>query len=71
MSRPPDKVLKIIFLISQPKHMIWVLKRTFSMKRFFQSHKHMLKLMGKEINAILGVQTFLIWTYACPQNIVG
>ena len=27
--RPPDKSakLKIIFLISQPKHMLWVLKR--------------------------------------------
>ena len=25
--------------------------------------KHMFKLMGKEINAILGAQTILIWTY--------
>ena len=25
---------KIIF-ISQPKHMLWVLKRTFSMRQFF------------------------------------
>ena len=35
--RPPDKSgqLKIIFLISQPKHMLWVLKRTVSMRRFF------------------------------------
>ena len=35
--RPPDKsaYLKIIFLISQPKHMFWVLKRTVSMRRFF------------------------------------
>ena len=24
-----------IFLISQPKHMLWVLKRTVSMRRFF------------------------------------
>ena len=23
------------FLISQPKHMLWVLKRTVSMRRFF------------------------------------
>ena len=26
---------KFIFLISQPKHMYWVLKRTVSMRRFF------------------------------------
>ena len=26
---------KINFLISQPKHMLWVLKRTISMRRFF------------------------------------
>ena len=26
---------KIIFLISQPKHMLWVLKRTVSVRRFF------------------------------------
>ena len=26
---------KIIFLISQPKYMLWVLKRTVSMRRFF------------------------------------
>ena len=27
--------LKINFLISQPKHMLWVLKRNVSMRRFF------------------------------------
>ena len=26
---------KIIFLIYQPKHMLWVLKRTVSTRRFF------------------------------------
>ena len=26
---------KIIFLISHPKHMLWVLKRTVSMRQFF------------------------------------
>ena len=26
---------KINFLISHPKHMLWVLKRTVSMRRFF------------------------------------
>ena len=27
--------LKNIFLISQPKHMLWVLKRTVSLRRYF------------------------------------
>ena len=54
---PPDKsvYLKIIFIIFQPKHMLWVLKRTVSMRRF------LFKFMGKEIKAILGAQTILIW----------
>ena len=43
--------------------MLWVLKRTVSMRRFFEHTKHMFKLMGKEINAILSAQTILIWTY--------
>ena len=35
--KPPDKsvYLKIISLMSQPKHMLWVLKRTVSLRRFF------------------------------------
>ena len=35
--RPYDKSaeLEINFLISRPKHMLWVLKRTVSMRRFF------------------------------------
>ena len=37
--RPPDKSAywKIIFFISHPKHMLWVLKRTVSMIRFFSA----------------------------------
>ena len=37
MGRPLVKSAyqKINFLISQPKHMLWVLKRTVSMRRFF------------------------------------
>ena len=37
MNRPPDKSVywKIIFFISHPKHMLWVLKRTVSMRLFF------------------------------------
>ena len=36
-SSPTDKSAywKIIFLISRPKHMLWVLKRTVSMRGFF------------------------------------
>ena len=30
----------------------------------FEHPQHMFKLTGKEINAILGAQTVLIWTYA-------
>ena len=35
--RPLDKSAnwKISFFISHPKHMLWVLKRTVSMRRFF------------------------------------
>ena len=35
--RPPDKnaYLKTIFFISHLKHMLWVLKRTVSLRRFF------------------------------------
>ena len=42
--------------------MLWVLKRTVS-DDSFEHPKHMFKLMDKEINAILGAQTILIWTY--------
>ena len=31
--------------------------------RLNEHSKHMFKLMGKEINTILGAQTILIWTY--------
>ena len=35
--RAPDKSVywKTIFFISHPKHMLWVLKRIISMRRFF------------------------------------
>ena len=35
--RPPDRsvLLKNNFLISEPKYMLWVLKRTISMRWFF------------------------------------
>ena len=31
--------VKIIFLISQPKHLLWVFKRALSMRRFFCAPK--------------------------------
>ena len=40
--------LKINFLISQLKHMLWVLKRTISMRLFYYQNQ-MFKLMDKKI----------------------
>ena len=38
----------------QPKHMLWVLKRTISIRRFFQHQKHiMFKQTDKENFTIL------------------
>ena len=54
----------IFFLISQTKHMLWLLKRTASQcDGSFEHPKHMFKLIGKVVNAILGAQTILIWIY--------
>ena len=47
---------KFNFLISQPKHMLWVLKRTVSMRWFFWAHKTNVKLMEKKISTILSCQ---------------
>ena len=49
---------KNIFLISQPKHYVVGTQRDSS----FESPKHMLKLMGKEIFTILRSKTLLILT---------
>ena len=48
------------FLISQPKHMLWVLKRTSQWDGSFEHPKHMLKLMGKKILTILRSQKLFI-----------
>ena len=37
--------LKIIFLISQPKHMLWVLKRTVSSNMFKQIDKKIITIL--------------------------
>ena len=39
---------KINFLISEPKHMFWLLKRTVSLRRFFEHPKQVFKLMDKK-----------------------
>ena len=54
--KPPDRhaKLKIYFHISQPKHILWVLKRTVLL----------LTLMDRKIILILRTKKFLIWTYA-------
>ena len=47
-------------LISQPKHMLWVLKRTVTMRRFFLAPNYRLKLMCKKILTILRSKTVFI-----------
>ena len=42
------------FLISQPKHMMLVLKKNITRDSSFEHPKHMLKLIGKRIFTILG-----------------
>ena len=64
--------LKIIFLISEPKHMLWVLKITVSQPpKWDCSLKHlkdMIKLMGKKIFTILHAQILFIETYENFDN---
>ena len=54
-ARPPYKSVywKTIFVISHPKHMLWVLKNRLNETFYFESPKHMFKLMGKKIITIL------------------
>ena len=48
--------------------MLWDSKETSHWDGSFGHLKHTKKLMGKEINAILGAQTILIWTYDSPVS---
>ena len=43
----------MVSLISQPKHMLRVLKRTVSMRRFFWAPETYAKIMGKKMITIL------------------
>ena len=52
------KVIKC--LISQPKHMLWVLKRTVSMRRFFKAPNYRLNLMCQKILTILRLNIVFI-----------
>ena len=63
--RPTDKSAcwKTIFFISHPKHTLWVVKRTVSVRRFFWAPKHMFKLTGKKIITILRSWNILTWIY--------
>ena len=59
--RPPDKSAywKIIFL----NYVVGTQKEPSQWDGSFEHPKHMFKLMGKEINAILGAQTNHISTF--------
>ena len=46
-------VIKIVFLIFHSKHMLWVLKRTVSMRRFFRAPQTNVNSGGKKMFAIL------------------
>ena len=61
INRLPDNgaYLKVIFLISQPKFMLWVHKRTVSMGSILHP-KHMFKLIGRKIIIDLCSKSFLI-----------
>ena len=39
----------INYLISLPKHMLWVLKKPVAMRRFFEARNYRLNLMIKKI----------------------
>ena len=47
------------------------LKEPFQWDGSFEHPKQMFKLMGKEINAILGAQTILIWTHVLRVHVVS
>ena len=48
--------------------MLWVLKKN---NGSFEHPKHMFKLMGKEMNAILGAQIILTWTHTVYEEYIN
>ena len=65
-SRPPDKSVywNIIFLFLNQNICCGYSKEPSQWDCSFEHPKYMFKLMAKEINAILGAHTILIWAYA-------
>ena len=53
---------KPFFLYSTKTYVVCTQKNRLNETALLNT-KHMFKLMGKEINAILGAQTILIWTF--------
>ena len=51
---------EINFLISQPKHMLWVLKRTIWLKGYFGHPQHMLIMTDKKIFTIVSRKRLFI-----------
>ena len=49
--------------------MLWVLKRTVSMRRFFWAPKHMIKLMDKKFITIERKLFLLNWPYVMQVNL--
>ena len=47
-TKPQIRVCNRIFFISQPKHMLWVLRRTINEMVLLSTQTHMFKLMGKK-----------------------
>ena len=72
--RPPDKSAywkKLFFLFVNQNICCGYSKYPSQWDGSFENPKHLFKLMGKEINAIKGAQTILIWTYvSCRGSMV-
>ena len=61
---------KLFFLFLNQTYVVGTQKNRLN-ETLFEHPKHTLKLMGKEINAILGAQTILIWTYGIKISCVN
>ena len=59
---------KYNFIVSQPKHMLWVLKRTVSMKRFLWAPKTYVKTDGKDNIYNFMLKILFIWTYGSVDS---
>ena len=61
--------MKIIFLISQPNYMLWVLIRTVSMRRFFRAPKPNVKTDGLENIKNFSMKSFAYLGLYMPEGI--